>query len=254
MADRSAAELSLPQRFAASDTPKETLQIATGYAAEVGETHAQTWVMFTVSTLYLCVAWRAWHAWHACAAQRLTHCICRLLVRGCSHPPSYRPARSVHTRPAATCRFVILGVLIKQMYNLRAEDRASVEFKAFKFLGVWTLVIWSAYPVLFVRGALQRWPCVSGQQQWLTACGRHPSHLISLNPRPCRCWCTRAPSTATSRASHWWCVAAQRCAVQRGHACHSMHAPVHHCARRPVAPALSPSRRLQVLDFFAKGV
>ncbi len=45
---------------------------------------------------------------------------------------------------------VILGMLLKQMQALRKLDSASVEARAFKFLGAWTVVIWSAYPVLFV--------------------------------------------------------------------------------------------------------
>jgi bacteriorhodopsin len=47
------------------------------------------------------------------------------------------------------CEVFILGSLLMHLYAIQQEKAGSAEAKTFTFLALWTITLWSAYPVLF---------------------------------------------------------------------------------------------------------
>lgn len=75
----------------------------------------------------------------------------------CLPPPLLR--LSPLQDPAATWPFFAFGFfmfiiivvrLIQQLHKLARDDPSSAESRAFRFLSVWTMVLWAVYPLLFV--------------------------------------------------------------------------------------------------------
>lgn len=51
----------------------------------------------------------------------------------------------------STAFFVgILWMLLAYMRKLSLENKGSIEERAFRFLAVWTTVLWCAYPLIFI--------------------------------------------------------------------------------------------------------